>query len=272
MFRVTARLLAKIGLTLVMAGAVLPTAAEETACRHERIDGGHVQAVIDGRTFVLTDGREIRLAGIEVPRAMDAAGPRGSGAEAAKSQLEALIRGEDIVLEGPNVAPDRYGRLVAYVFAGRNNSDQSVAQTMLAAGYAFVSPRIDQVCATELLGSERAARAAKLGLWGDPYYEIKSAENPVDVLAWRGRFALVEGKVLSVRESGGTIYVNFGRRWTEDFTATLSKRNERLFISAGLEPKKLQNRRVRVRGWIEERGGPWLELTRPEQIEVIDNN
>jgi len=25
---------------------------------------------------------------------------------------------------------------------------------------------------------------------------------------------------------------------------------------------------VRVRGWIEERGGPWVEAARPEQIEV----
>jgi hypothetical protein len=67
------------------------------------------------------------------------------------------------------------------------------------------------------------------------------------VLAEQGRFALVEGRVLSVRESGATIYVNFGRRWTEDFTVT-----------------------ILVRGWIEERGGPWIEATRPEQIEFAD--
>ena len=28
--------------------------------------------------------------------------------------------------------------------------------------------------------------------------------------------------------------------------------------------------RVRVRGWIEARGGPWIEATRPEQIEITD--
>jgi hypothetical protein len=70
--------------------------------------------------------------------------------------------------------------------------------------------------------------------------------TPADVLAERGRFALVEGKVVSVRESGATIYVNFGRRWTEDFTATILKRNERSFT--GLEPKRLAGRRVLVRG------------------------
>ena len=52
---------------------------------------------------------------------------------------------------------------------------------------------------------EQAARAAKLGLWGEPYYVIDKAEDPAEVLKSRGRFALVEGKVVSVRESGGTI-------------------------------------------------------------------
>jgi hypothetical protein len=33
--------------------------------------------------------------------------------------------------------------------------------------------------------------------------------------------------------------------------------------AAGFEPKKLAGRRVRIRGWIEERGGPWIEATRP---------
>ena len=75
--------------------------------------------------------------------------------------------------------------------------------------------------------------------------------------------------MVSVRESGGTIYVNFGRRWSEDFTVTIAKRNERAFSAAGLEPKSLRGRRVRVRGWIEERGGPWVEAARPEQIEVL---
>ena len=63
--------------------------------------------------------------------------------------------------------------------------------------------------------------------------------------------------------------MNFGRRWSEDFTVTIAKRNERAFSAAGLEPKSLAGRRVRIRGWIEERGGPWVEAARPEQIEVL---
>ena len=75
-----------------------------------------------------------------------------------------------------------------------------------------------------------------------------------------------------MRESGGTIYVNFGRRWSEDFTATLLRRNEKTFATAGLDLKKLASRNIRLRGVIEERGGPWIELNRPEQIEIVGND
>ena len=139
-------------------------------------------------------------------------------------------------------------------------------------GLARVSSRVgDPVCARLLQASEQTARVAKLGLWGEPVYVIGKAEDPAGVLTSRGRLALVEGKVLSVRESGGTIYVNFGRRWSEDFTVTIAKRNERAFSAAGVAPKSLSGRRVRIRGWIEERGGPWVEASRPEQIEVLGN-
>ena len=123
-------------------------------------------------------------------------------------------------------------------------------------------------------GGENAARAAKLGLWADSHYDVLDAETPTDVLARQGRFALVEGKVVSVRESGATIYVNFGRRWSEDFTVTVLKRNERNFTAAGLDLKGLAGRRIRVRGFIEARGGtgrsPWIEADYPEQIETAD--
>jgi hypothetical protein len=125
---------------------------------------------------------------------------------------------------------------------------------------------------TALLTAERAAQRARLGLWSDPYYELRHAEDPAAIAAERGRFTIVEGRVLSVRESGSTIYVNFGRRWSEDFTVTIAKRNERAFVSAGIEPKALSGRRIRIRGWIEERGGPWVEAMRPEQIELVERN
>ena len=114
--------------------------------------------------------------------------------------------------------------------------------------------------------------APKLGLWSEPYYVIVAAESGAHLAAERGRFTVAEGNVLSVRESAGTIYMNFGRRWSQALTATISKRDAPVFAAAGVEPKKLENRRVRVRGWVEERNGPRIELARPEQIEIAERD
>ena len=166
-----------------------------------------------------------------------------------------------------SAAADQHGRIVAYVFT--SGHEASAQQLLLSRGHARLAARVgDFACATKLLAAEQIARAGRLRLWTDSYYVMRQAENPTQILAERGRFTLVEGKVLSVRESGATIYVNFDRRWSEDFTVTVLKRNERAFTAAGLELKKLARRHVRVRGFVEERGGPWIEAVRPEQIEI----
>jgi endonuclease YncB( thermonuclease family) len=255
-----------------------------------------VARVVDGRTFVLADGREVRLVGIEVPPEADRGAAVGTlrfahpaagsepPSEAAPAQspplpdrglavaeaLAALVVGQETFLKRAKSVTDRYGRLLADAYVGRDGGEVSVAKTLLAQGLARVAARPgDAACMAELRAAERAARTGRLGLWADPRYFSHAADNPGEIAADRGRFTLVEGKVVSVRESGGTIYVNFGRRWSEDFTVTISKRNERIFAAAGLEPQKLSGRRVVVRGWVEERGGPWIEASTPEQIEIV---
>jgi len=94
------------------------------------------------------------------------------------------------------------------------------------------------------------------------------AESSTRIAAQRGHFALVEGKVLSVHASGGTIYLNFGRHWTSGFSVVILRRDEASFAAAGLAPRALAGRRLRVRGWIEQRRGPVIVADAPEQIEL----
>jgi hypothetical protein len=196
-----------------------------------------------------------------------------AAATTAKSALEALLAGQTVELRQAAPAADRYGRMVAHVYFTREGIEHSAGHEMLAQGYARVSGHVgNAACAAELLSRERPARTARLGLWASPYYGIVEAASGADLLAGRGRFTVAEGKVLSVRESGGTIYMNFGRRWSEALTVTILKRHERIFTQAGLPPKTLQNRRLRVRGWVDERNGPRIEASRPEQIEIAELN
>ena len=269
--------------------AVAQDAAAPTfACGGDVIAEATVSGVIDGRTLLLDDGREVRLAAIEVPSLPIAGSMAGNPAEtpgrigkAAKAAIDALTGGDQVLLRqadaGLDHNTDRYGRLVAYVYAQRDGAELFAQGALIEAGLARAAGRIEgKSCAEALLAAEKTARTGKLGLWGDPYYEVLNADAPVDVLAQRGRFALVEGQVVSVRQSGATIYVNFGRRWSESFAVTISKRNERSFAAAGLDVMGLAGRRIRVRGWVEARGTdgnvPWMEALRPEQIEIADRN
>ncbi len=265
-------------LTFGASDAIAQDQTPAPVCGTDELARGTVNRVIDGRTFVLDDGREVRLAAIEVPPLQQDSGAAPGGG-AAKDALAALAAGDEVLLRRAETTSDRYGRLVAYAYTERDGDELFVRGELVTSGFARVGDRIGgRACTSDLLRRETAARGAKLGLWADPYYEVLDAETPADVLAHKGRFALVEGRVVSVRESGATIYVNFGRHWSQDFTVTVLKRNERNFAAAGLDLKSLEGRRIRVRGWIEERGGtgggaggvPLIEAARPEQIETAD--
>jgi endonuclease YncB( thermonuclease family) len=235
--------------------------ARAAGCSFEPQGEGRVTAVIDARTFRLDDGREIRLAGIE---------PAIADRTKAAAVLSAMIGGRDVTLRGEDDTPDRYGRQPAFAFLA--DSETPVQSELLRRGEALVSTEVtDKDCAAGLAAAEAEARRAKNGTWADPAV-IKNAESPGDILAGVGRFTVVEGRVLSVRQAGAVTYLNFGRNWTRDFAVTISRRMMPAFEAAGLGPKSLENRRIRVRGYVEARGGPRIELLRVGQIEVLGGN
>jgi hypothetical protein len=185
------------------------------------------------------------------------------------SALIALVAGREVTLRGDDDTPDRYGRQPAFVFV--SGSETPVQGELLKQGEALVSVDLaSKDCASALAAAEAEARQAKKGTWADSS-AIKNAESSGDILAGIGRFTVVEGRVLSVRQAGATTYLNFGRNWTRDFAVTISRRMLPSLEAAGMAPKSLENRRIRVRGFIETRTGPRLELLRPGQLELLAN-
>src|SRR5271155_2136446 len=144
------------------------------ACGGDEIAHGTVSRVIDARTFMLDDGHEVRLAAIEAPLLPVPQDPGAApGAAAAKATLDALVGGDTVVLRRAEAPSDRYGRLLGYAYAVRDGEELFAQGELLAAGYARVGDRVgSRACAIELLGRERAARAAKLGLWANSYYDV----------------------------------------------------------------------------------------------------
>lgn len=255
---------------IALCALVLATAAEPAiaaGCLLAPQGEGRVTAVIDARTLRLEDGREVILAGIE-PVTADDTGDKAKETKASRiAALSAILAGRDVTLHGNDDTPDRYGRQPALVFLA--GSESSVQATLLTQGDALVAATVtDKDCAAELAAAEASARNARRGIWANGSV-IKNAESPGDISAGIGRFMLVEGKVLSVRQAGATTYLNFGRNWTRSFAVTIPKRMIAAFETAGVLPKSLENQRIRVRGWIEARGGPRIEVLRVGQIERL---
>ena len=219
---------------------MLPVTAA-AACDAPVLGEGRVANVADVRSFTLADGREVRLAGIDAPAKNSSANERGRAA------LSAMISGKVVTLRGSK-PPDRYGRLVGYAFesSAQESFQLSIQSQLVAQGLALASINVVEAgCSDDLKISERTAREAKKGLWASST-AIKSAEKPEDILAEVGQYVVVEGRTLSVRQAGGTVYVNFGRRWTRDFAVTISRRRMAAFEAAGFGAKALENRRIRV--------------------------
>src|SRR5579871_4741605 len=155
MFRRLIEIAGAAGATLV----VTASAASATPCAFEPQGEGRVTAIIDGRSFRLQDGRELRLAGIEP------AFPEQSAGKPARA-LTALLAGRDVRLSGEDDTPDRYGRQLAFVWL---LPDETLVQReLLALGEAIASTDVsDKDCAASLLGAEATAREAKRGIWAD---------------------------------------------------------------------------------------------------------
>lgn len=140
-------------------------------------------------------------------------------------------------------------------------------RTGLARVYTFSDNRV-AVQATLLL--EHDARAARKGIWRQPFYAVRRVEAERQLMLELGTFQIVEGRIINAAQVRGQVYLNFGERLRSYFTATIEAKALRLFQGAGLDTLGLKGRHVRVRGWLQEGGGPAADLIHPEALEAVD--
>lgn len=265
--------LLKASLLSIAALAALSLPATAEGCTGLR-DGprGRVTTVTDGDTVHLDNGLIVRLVGTQAPKlALGRPGfedwPLG---DTAKAALEALALDKPVLLRYGGEEKDRYGRLLAQMYVLDGDKEVWVQDAMIASGMARVYSYPDnRACLASLLAAEGRARAERLGIWRDRYYSVVQAEPPAALLGRQGHYELVEGRVLNAATVRGRVYLNFGRRWKEDFTAVIGERALPLFAENGADPSALGGALVRIRGWIDEKDGPRIDVTHPEQIEVL---
>lgn len=262
MLRLPALLFAILGMTLGMTPSVAALDIEDQA---------RVVEVIDGDTLVLSNGLEVRLVGTQAPKLP--LGRRGFTAwplaEEARALLEELALKQTVGLAYGGRRQDRHGRTLAQLYRADGLWLQG---EMVRRGFARVYGFDDnRALLPELLALERQARAARLGLWADPFYAVRGpAALERDLRALVDSFQLVEGRVRAAQIVGGRAYLNFGDDRHSDLTAVLQPDAVRLFQAEGLDPEAYAGRLLRLRGWVESYDGPMIEITHPEQIEVLE--
>ncbi|OEJ69720.1 thermonuclease family protein [Magnetovibrio blakemorei] len=258
-------------LRLIVLFAVLCSASAWALGPETLQDGGlaRVSRVVDGDTVVLTDGRQVRLVGIQAPKlALGRANFKDWPlAIEAKRGAEDLVLDQDVHLYFAPAPQDRHGRVLAHVT--RQTDSVWLQGELLKRGLARVYTFPDnRVLAAELLAFERQARSAQVGIWALVHYMVRT---PYTLAADMGTFQIVEGRVLDTAQVKNTVYVNFGKNWRSDFTVKVSARDAKLFAEAGIELLALKGKRVRVRGWIKSQNGPMIELDHPERLEILED-
>lgn len=258
----------RVALCLLFAVAAGVALADGRSLLAELKAGGRatVVEVVDGDTVRLSDGREVRLVGIQAPKLP--LGRRNFNewplADDAKRALESLVLGQEVSLGYGGREIDRHGRQLAHlVLADGRWVQGTILRNGLARVYGFADNR---ALLDRMLAEERAARDAGLGIWANSYYAVRDHGEAARDL---GTFQLVEGTVRDAAEVRGTVYLNFGEDWRSDFTVMIRRRALDLFRQSGVEPLDLEGRPVRVRGWLDDRNGPMIEATHPEQIEPL---
>jgi hypothetical protein len=163
-------------------------------------------------------------------------------------------------------AHDRYGRIHGDVVTAHGTWLQAA---LVTDGLALVRPEGDTACVRALLALERAAREAGAGLWADARIIAKATDH-ASLLAKSGLYALVEGRIVSVGYGSRMVFLDFGRYFRTDFTVMVPKTLVPRLVEAGITVDSLAGRAIRVRGVIEDSGGPAIRLTDPLALELLD--
>ena len=246
---------------LALAVNPVPAAAADPAA-DDSATPAVVAAAVDGDTLQLADGRLLRLAAILAPKGAEPL------ADAARAAL-ADTAGRPLLLEFGPRRLDRHGRLLAqaWLAAAGGAKGPWLQELLVARGLARVASTDDtRARVPELLRLEAAARAEQRGLWADPVYRVRTPDDVGDGL---NSFQIVEGRVLTAAAVSGGGYLNFGADYKTDFTLSFSRESLRRLKESGVDFKSLQGVRVRARGWLRSFNGPLIEITHPEQIEVL---
>jgi endonuclease YncB( thermonuclease family) len=196
-----------------------------------------VAYVYDGDTVKLSDGRKIRLIGINTPEEKKDTQPAEFLAREATIELKTLLRGADVSLSLGIEKQDRYKRWLGHLYI----NGESVAEQLLSAGLAYqigIPPNVQ--FADCFKRAEESAAFAGRGLW-----KISPWQNVKDLKGKESGFRLLIGKISAIKpiRSGWIVEV-------DDLLAIKVSHEVGQGLSERFEWQKAVGETVRIRGWV----------------------
>jgi endonuclease YncB( thermonuclease family) len=242
------------GAFLLLSPIIIPAFCYAESCTPCHSGLIAVDAVYDGDTLRLEDGRRIRLIGVNTPELGQGA-PDQPDAVEAKQLLERLVERSDSAIRICMDAEqrDRYGRQLAHLYDRHGNS---INRELLIQGVGYqiaVPPNLrNHGCYKD---AEREARKGEKGVWRHP---IKAAS---ELNGNETGFHILYGQITRVGQSRGAVWLNLGgglaiRITWDDW--------QRFGID---DPLSLRDTTLEVRGWIYHRhGNQRIRVRHPSSI------
>ena len=215
-------------------------------------------------TAILSDKGEIyALTGLDIP-------DDNVTAEKTQKRLIELTEGKKCTLY--QTRSEKVGRLnrlnqiLGHLTCGKDEA--WIQGTLIAEGLARVRTTPEnRVHTDKMLKLEQAARTKKLGLWALGMNTPYTADNASQYL---NRFGIVEGKVYATAQNKNAIFLNFTTDWKTDFSIGIPPTLRKDFSKERIDVLSLRGKTVRVRGWIRNYNGPYIELDHIDQLEILD--
>ena len=218
-----------------------------------------VRKVYDGDTLLLTDGRKIRLLGINTPEIEHSNQATQAGGDAARKWLTQQLLGTKIRLEFDQVKRDKYKRHLAHIFTKEN---VHINRELVRLGFASTSvfpPNLKYVA--ELLVAEQAAEAKHLGIWeyGDYQTKLTSELSKKNKRGWQR----IVGHVTEIKNTRKSSYLKL----THNFDVRIKKEHRQYFDELEL----LKGKKLEIRGWVHKyKNGFSMLVKHPSAIRILD--
>jgi micrococcal nuclease len=264
----------RVGIALtILCLCILPAHAQDDASGfkadqfRKATEEATITQVIDPQTVIAQNGTVYRLAGIDLPGLYDANLPPWI-ADARKA-LEDAVKGKVVkiyVSKNADLRMNRLDQILAHLVVKTDNS--WVQGYLLENGYARAFPTdTSPELAGEMYQAEQKAMLADKGLWTIPENRPRAADNANDLI---GRSGIITGKLISASQAQSMLYLNFGTDWKQDATIGVSSRLRQGLAKQGIDPKAWAGKTVMVRGFVEPYYGPFINLTTPAQLTLIE--